>query len=647
MHQHWKALISNSALPLRYLWVLRSIILLFAVGLVALFAFAHLFTTFVGWDDEGYFLQAYREVLLGRIPYDQVFAYYGPVSFFGAALVARFDQANVTHDYFRWALLPAWLLIASILAGVVWRWTGRFAVAVAAFLLVGFRLGNLCRSVGHPQVLIILAVALLLWLGLDWMYPPVKLWHMFCSGFITGVIVLCKINIGIFVFIGIVLAVCLQLRGRTRALAGGMLMIAAAGMGILLFFTSSTAADKYFAFAYLVSLTAIVSFTFVQPIKQPLPTTLKWLLTGLGICLFAGVGATLGRGTTTEALFRSLIIEPARLVRAYHSSLRDATQSPSILLSVVALCTAVGTYYRLRIADIRPAIIGLLKVTTGAGLLFAFSYNNRLALTGALLFSWLLIVDRPLMSCSRYSNRLLLALLCPLFSLQIFPVAGDQVDWASLLPITAAAVLLGDGMSCIDHESFREGIPRLTRIVSKGIPPLLTILLILFGGTNAIMHYKRWCNAQPLNLKGTHWLRLPPAESIRLTTTVSELSHNCRSVLIVPGLYSFSLWSGVPPIEEKRVNTWPFFWPREVQINELHKLQRMDHGCVLVSWTTYQFLKQMAISPGNDELLSEVQRTMKQIFAIQDLTLYESSQLPVALPNSAISVDHHSMTSHR
>jgi hypothetical protein len=286
-------------------------------------------------------------------------------------------------------------------------------------------------------------------------------------------------------------------------------------------------------------------------------------------------------------------------------------------------------------------------VTTGAGLLFAFSYNNRLALTGALLFSWLLIVDTPPMSCSQYSNRLLLALLCPLFSLQIFPVAGDQVDWASLLPITAAAVLLGDGMSCIDHESSREGIPRLIHIVAGGAAPLLAILLILFGGANAIMRYRRWCAAQPVNLAGTHWLRLSPAETTRLTTTVRELSQNCRAILIVPGLYSFSLWSGIPPIEEKRVNTWPFFWPYEVQENELHKLQKQDGGCLLVSWTTYQFLKQMAVSPGNDELLSEVQRTMKPIFAIQDLTLYQSPQLPVTLPNSAISAGSQSNASQR
>src|SRR5712692_3852785 len=43
---------------------------------------------------------------------------------------------------------------------------------------------------------------------------------------------------------------------------------------------------------------------------------------------------------------------------------------------------------------------------------------------------------------------------------------------------------------------------------------------------------------------------------------------------------------------------------------------------MLMSREMYCFFRQFAVSPGNDELLSEVQRTMRPIFALQDLTLY-------------------------
>ena len=83
----------------RYKLVWQVIIALLALGLVAIFAFLCLFTTFVPWDDEGYFLLSYRDVLSGRIPYDQVYSFYGPFTYLAAGLITGFDPTNVTHDY--------------------------------------------------------------------------------------------------------------------------------------------------------------------------------------------------------------------------------------------------------------------------------------------------------------------------------------------------------------------------------------------------------------------------------------------------------------------------------------------------------------------------------------------------------------------
>jgi hypothetical protein len=629
MQPHWNEETSNSALRFRYRWIWQGIASLSAVGLMAIFAFAFTFTTFLPFDDEGYFLQAYRQFLSGHVLYDQVFAFYGPFSFYSAALLARFDAVNVTHDNFRWALLPAWIVIALLFAGVVWRWTGRYSPSLVAFLLVGFRLKGLAESVGHPQLWIILAVAVLLWLGLDWIYLPSKQRCVFWTGLVIGVIFLCKINIGILVSIAIVLATSFQLRGRLRTLACGMLIIPAAGLGLLVLFTSSIGSEKYFALAYLGSLASIVTIAFVRPMEQePSLKSLKWLAAGLGICVCAGIGLTLALGTTFRGLFRGYVTGPLLLVRSYHLPYLDATYKKSILLSVIGLGFAIGTFGWRRLADGRPAWLGLLKMAAGTGLLCAFFRSDREALTGSLLFLWLLLVDAEPMSQTMYSHRLLLALLCLLFSLQLFPMAGTQVDWAALMPITAAAVLLADGTNCIDRETFRMQFPRLTWISAGGTGTLLATLLFLFVGGMAILRYQQWRDAQPVNLPGTHWLRLPLTEADRLTVTVSELRRNCRVVLLVPGLYSYSLWSGVPPIEQKQINNWPFLWPDEVQKNELPKLRQQNRGCVLVSRDWYRFFRGFAVSPGNDGLLFEIQRTMKPIFAFQDLTLFDSSQGP-------------------
>ena len=615
----------NTAPGPRYIWILRGAVALVAVGLVATLAFAYLFTTFMPWDDEGYFLQAYRDFLSGRILYDEVFSIYGPLTFFSAALFARFDVANVTHDTFRWILLPIWIAIAALMGGLVWRWTHRFTPSLVTLLIVGLNLRGLAKSVGHPQVGVILAVAVLLWLGVEARSPVIKEHRAFWSGVVIGTILLFKINVGILVFIGFVLAVSLLVKGLARRVLYILLTLAASAGGIAVFFLSPTTSHKWFALVYLVALAATLCVASARRDEGQLSlTSLKWFVAGVAACLCIGVGGTLAGGTTPQALYSAYITMPALLARNYHGPFFEATRKGSILISLIGLGVIVGMFCWRPRFEVRAAWIGFIKATVGGGLLCAFCYDQRLALTGSLLFLWLLIADVPPRSGPAYSNRLLLALLSLLFSLQLFPLAGEQVDWASLLPMTAAAVLLADGMNSIARESRREAVSRLTGFVPQAIAILLTSYLFAFVGGDAFQRFHLWRKSQPLNLQGAHWLRLPAKQTDRLTLTVSGLTRNCETVLMVPGLYSFSLWSGVSPFEEKRINSWPFLWPDEVQKNDLRKLRDQRQACVLVSQEAYRFFKHFGGSQRNGEqLLPEIQRTMRPIYTVQDVTLYK------------------------
>ncbi|MBV8552559.1 MAG: hypothetical protein JOY54_14770 [Acidobacteriaceae bacterium] len=622
----------SSRTVLRDRYVCRWAVVLAAVCLIGMFAFAQLFTTFVPWDDEGYFLQAYRDFLSGRILYDQVFTIYGPWTFFSAALLAGFNAANITHDALRWIELPVWIMIAALLAGVVWRWTDRFMVSVAMFLLVGFHLKGLAKGVGHPQLWIILAVAVLLWSGLDWVTQASYGWHAFWTGAIIGTIILFKVNIGIFVFISVALAVSLHLEGRRRTLACGLLITAAAGLGIALLLANSTRSEKYFAAVYLASLGITLGVAMKQPTKhQPSLVNLRRLAAGLGICLCFGVVLTLTYGTTPRALFRGLVTGPAMFVRSYHNPFVEASSTSSILISVIGLATAAGVFGWWRLFNVRPAWLGLLKVTVGAGLLCAFHYDHRIALTGSLLFLWLLIIDVAPLPARAHSNRLLLALLSALFSLQLFPMAGEQVDWAALMPMTAAAVLLADGMNGMVLKGLPVSLRRTAGFVTTALGIVLVFYMFVFVEIKTRMSLEEWRWTKSVNLPGAYWLRLPARDAALLTLVVGELNHNCRVLLTLPGMYSFSIWSGVAPIEEKRINTWPFLWPDEIQKDTLPKLRRQRQGCVLVNQEVYSFFKSLAVSRGHDELLSEIQQTMTPIFAAQDFTLYRSSKDPEAL----------------
>jgi len=290
----------------------RASVGLLAVGLMAIYAFAYTFTTFARFDDEGYFLYSYRAFLKGQAPYDRIFSFYGPFSFLSSAVIARFDPLNVNHDTFRWLLLPVWVLIALLVGGVVWRWTRLYSAALIGFLLIGIRLLGLTVSIGHPQLWVILAVVVLLWLGLDWIYLPGARSYAFWTGIAVGIIVLCKINIAFFVAIAIALAASLQIEGRIRLISSGVFLAAAAGLGVLLLFSTSIGSEKYFALVYLGSLAATCGIASSRPGERQLSvSSLIWLVAGLGICLCVGVGAILACGTTLPGLFRGLITYPA------------------------------------------------------------------------------------------------------------------------------------------------------------------------------------------------------------------------------------------------------------------------------------------------------------------------------------------------
>lgn len=623
-----------------YKAIFQAVIGLAALAVVAVYAFALMFTTFGAFDDDGYFLQAYREFLSGRTAYDQVFAFYGPFTFYGGALIARFNAIHVTHDTFRWAYLAAWITIALLLAGIVWRWTKQFAPAVIAFFLIGFRLLALAVSVGHPQVWVMLAVALLLWVGIDWIYQPGPQWRAFCAGSLLALVVLCKINIGVFVAVAIGLTVSLLLRGRLRTLTTTLFLTAAIVLGLMVFVTSSVASEKCFALVYILSLAATTAIAVRRvPGQTPSVNSLLWLALGFVTWVVAGVGLILLYGTTARGLFNALIVYPALLAKSYHLPYLGGTGAASVVISIAGVISGAAVFYRHRLDEQLPVWLAPLKVAAGAGLLFAFIRWPGGAFTGSFLFFWLLLADDAPIPQSRYANRLFLVVLSLLFSLQFYPVAGSQLVWAELLPILVACVLMADGVSSIQQSIPAVELPLLVRTAALGIGPLFAILLFVPCGKAAVARFRQWQYAQPLALPGAHRLRLTPVEIAALEVPVDELRRNCGAVLTVPGMYSYSIWSGVPPFEERRINSWPFLWPNEALQHDLPRIRAQDQGCVLVNARQYYFFKNIAVSRGNDELLSEIRRTMTPIFTLGDVTLYKATALPGSILHSEVADD--------
>jgi len=603
--------------------ILRCLVGVIAVCLIGVFAFGSLFTTFVFWDDEGYFLLAYRDFLMGRTPYDDIYSVYGPYTFLSAGLFTAFDASNVTHDVLRWITLPVWLAIAILFAGLVWRWTGQFAVCIAVVLLTGLRLNGIAKAVGHPQLWIIAALTMLLWVGARWLSGVRHVRRAFWAGLITGVILLFKINIGLFILIAFALAVTLQLQdGRLRTLSFLISVLVASCLpAFMILNVAEAASEKLFVLVYVVSLVAIIFMASYQPRPDlVLPAALFWLSAGLILAISVGIGGVLATGTTPHGLVDGLILGPRLLSRMYHNPFLDAGRRSSLLLCAFAAASAnvVMIIRRVEFSQKTIALAGV-KTLAGAVLLLSLWYDHRLALSGSLLFLWLLVFDVSQMEPVAYLERTLLALLSVLCSLQLFPMAGEQVDWATLMPIMAAAVLFADGTHTLSKQTVPLGV-RYPIISPSTLGLLLAGSLLASSAINAGRMWNRWRSLHAVDLPGTSWLRLPSEDTTRLSYMTNQIAANCRTVLSVPGLYSFSLWSGVPPMEQRRIPSWPFMWGNDVLENELRNPQQ--GGCVLVSVPGYRFYQNFAAMPTNDDLLTTIRATMTPIASVQDLTLY-------------------------
>jgi hypothetical protein len=173
----------------------------------------------------------------------------------------------------------------------------------------------------------------------------------------------------------------------------------------------------------LASLGTTVGAAINLSAHRPIRTAcVPWLAAGFVVCSCIGLGVTLWLGTTPRALFDNLVLGSIRLARAYHYPFWAS--KGALLVSVIEFGAAMIVFRQRLLISQHPVWLGSLKIAAGAVLLFQSWLDIRLALTGSLLFLWLLIVDVPAVSGTRYFDRLLLALLSGLLESAALPNGG-------------------------------------------------------------------------------------------------------------------------------------------------------------------------------------------------------------------------------
>jgi hypothetical protein len=182
--------------------------------------------------------------------------------------------------------------------------------------------------------------------------------------------------------------------------------------------------------------------------------------------------------------------------------------------------------------------IALMKAAAAVLVLVVGSSTQRCL--AALPCLWLLALPVPAENEADPSrDRFVLALLAAAVSLQIFPVAGSQVNFSAFLfPVVALVAL---------HDAGREigrwrGVRRV--FVGVGAAALLTLHPFYDRLPEWLAAYPRYV---PLGLPGARSIRLPESFVAIQRWLAANLRANGATFFGMPGLHSLYLWTGEEP----------------------------------------------------------------------------------------------------
>jgi Concanavalin A-like lectin/glucanases superfamily len=597
---------------------------MYLVFLAARLAYAWLFSTYEGYDDEGYLATSLVCYFKGMPLYSSTFTQYGPFYYILSTLIYGLPHAPVTTDNIRFITLGHWLT-ASIFCGLaVRRLTRSFFWAILAFYLVFFHVWGLRLGPGHPQELIISLTSAAIFTASFYRQNKFRIISSILAA-LLACIMLTKINIGAYLCAAFLLAITLRSPSRSIRMIG----IVGAGLSIAAPVVITQVHLKSWAgpLATVVALSLAAEclvlwlgksgrYGLARPLNAA-PAAITFAVISLVV-----IGIVLFQGTTFQSLLGGTITRPARMPALWYLELR--LNSWTVPAAILGLLTAIAYLIysgRAKNEETVRAIGTLGKLIWGAVCVF-LAYEHQIHFRGegfreftisfASPFAWLLLAP-DLRRDSNPFPRTLLAIAAVFEVLLIYPVAGSQRDFSTLLFVPAAVVSLADGLAGLRvliaraiarcelsirqtqramelHVAFlRHPRPRNSPALSATARPWIACLLvIIFAVTgyprissgNGVRHaYKRLL--VPTYLSGADRLRISFDDAGLYHWVVSNIEAHCGSLVTEPYYGSFHLWTGLPLLTGMNVTSWMQLLTPEEQQQIVDKLKIQAHPCVI------------------------------------------------------------------
>jgi hypothetical protein len=285
-------------------------------------------------------------------------------------------------------------------------------------------------------------------------------------------------------------------------------------------------------------------------------------------------------GSSATAIFHSLFVLPMQHADWIEKSKGVAPGGG--LPALAGLVTFVA--YRLLVRSGLPVrapgtlVVPALKCAFGIATLVLATRSQDLI--GFLApFLWLVVIplregDRELAS---YLPRLILAACAALQTLYVFPLAGSQTAFASVLILPCGVVALHDGLM-----AFRRLAPiQPTRSMCwVAAFPLCVALVAAYAvvGQRAQLAYQRRI---PLALPGTDGVRLPERQGATYHWLSHNLAAHCDTFLGAPGMNSLYFWADLPAPSLLSNDRWFLTFGEDQQRSMMAGLAAYDRPCAI------------------------------------------------------------------
>jgi hypothetical protein len=572
-------------------------------AVLAASAWVQVFTAFFFVDDEGYLMLSLQQFAGGAHLYDQVFSQYGPFLFESYGAFFKLTGIPLTTDAGR---VITWLLWVETALGYGLvaqrlthnRWIGLLA-ELAAFPILFLNAKEPMHPTGPTALLVVIVLALVVRGG-------AAKRTAIAVGALVAAIALIKINVGALAGVGIVIAAMLALP-RTNIWRWWAAATALAVVTPFALMKTNLDIGFYREFLFLAivwPLTAIARIFHARATEDDDSLApgmfLGWLVTGgaaaaAGICLIIIV-----LGTSISALVHGVLLDPL-------SHPAEIIGSPQILgvslwlsaLMLLGVAFAPRAWAWIgeressrRFTENSLAWRGTIRFAAAAIIVASLAHIEwvgppNIAVALPPLLSWLAVVAPSEFAETRKQRFVRAAIVfVALFEiLQAYPAPGAQLLSGLLTFVLVAALLAADGMRLIalwtETATGRQRRFATSAVASAGVAVALYIAIFgLLDRSHDAFH--RYRSDPALELPGASMVHLIRPQAETLQGTVKAIKHqNCQTLLTVPGMNSFHLWSGVKPPTGENLTHWFIVLDSKRQQKVVDAIRNTPGLCIL------------------------------------------------------------------